>query len=245
MTDRMLSSLWPRFQAEMDKSASGASRTNSSGYDISALCTPFRATSVSSSNSSGTVSPKPGAGLGISSIGRQDSGSSRFPWMQNLKGSTPQASDAPVRPEPVKPHSALSRQVNMQGSMTSMNSDPDVDSSLSDVHPGGRFEVPEYPDGLLYPLPAPTRAGVVLLSEFATASSVMNSHMPINPWAVIDIAWGILDQALRMTAEERLSRQWRDYQYILKHPCSRWSQSARDFIDFFALRMWGCTYRMR
>jgi hypothetical protein len=59
---------------------------------------------------------------------------------------------------------------SLVGQSTSLGTDP--------------FEIPVYPDGLLHPLPPPTRAGVVVLSEFTTASFVMNSQVPVCPFGV-------------------------------------------------------------
>lgn len=89
---------------------------------------------------------------------------------------------------------------------------------------------------LVAPLPPPTRGGCVILSEFATATSVLNSNLVCNPWNIRQVAREI-DKALLMQDHERSFRQWRDYQYAIRKPAALWSRACiSDVIEIRAER---------
>jgi trehalose-phosphatase len=85
-------------------------------------------------------------------------------------------------------------------------------------------EVPSIdPRTLVAPLPPPSRGGCVILSEFSTASSVLNSTVRVNPFSIGEIAEE-LSFCLAMDESERAQRQWRDYHYSKRNPSWRWSR---------------------
>lgn len=87
------------------------------------------------------------------------------------------------------------------------------------------FEVQRYdPATLQAPLPPPFRGGCVILSEFAAATSVLNSNLVVNPWNIRATVKEI-DKALLMADHERSFRQWRDYLYAISKPAALWSRS--------------------
>jgi trehalose-phosphatase len=81
------------------------------------------------------------------------------------------------------------------------------------------------PESLVSPLPPPHRGGCVILSEFSTATSVLNSNLVVNPWNIKNVAHEI-DKALLMEDHERSFRQWRDYQYAIRNPAAAWSRAC-------------------
>lgn len=96
---------------------------------------------------------------------------------------------------------------------------------------GEEEEEKEAMDGVGVPLPPPRRPGCVLLSEFATASHVLNSQLSVNPWHLRDTAHA-LDAALNMPAEELAARQQRDFDYAIRNSSGNWSRRVlSDLID--------------
>jgi trehalose-phosphatase len=92
------------------------------------------------------------------------------------------------------------------------------------------------PDCLVSPLPPPSRGGCVILSEFSTATSVLNSNLVVNPWNIKNVAHEI-DKALLMEDHERSFRQWRDYQYAIRNPAAAWSRACiSDVVELRADR---------
>lgn len=85
--------------------------------------------------------------------------------------------------------------------------------------------VPNIPDveALTAPLPPPDRGGCVVLSEFSTASHILNSTLRVNPFHVDDTA-KTLAKAIGMEDSERSHRQWRDYHYAKRNPSAHWSR---------------------
>ena len=91
---------------------------------------------------------------------------------------------------------------------------------------------------LVAPLPPPLRGGCVILSEFSTATSVLNSNLVVNPWNIRMVARE-LDKALLMEDHERSFRQWRDYQYAIRTPSATWSRTCiSDVVEIRAERAW-------
>ena len=91
---------------------------------------------------------------------------------------------------------------------------------------------------LVAPLPPPMRGGCVILSEFSTATSVLNSNLVVNPWNIRMVAREI-DKALLMEDHERSFRQWRDYQYAIRNPSATWSRTCiSDVVEIRAERAW-------
>lgn len=89
---------------------------------------------------------------------------------------------------------------------------------------------------LVSPLPPPQRGGCVILSEFSTATSVLNSNLVVNPWNIKNVAHEI-DKALLMEDHERSFRQWRDYQYAIRNPAAAWSRACiSDVVELRADR---------
>jgi trehalose 6-phosphate synthase/phosphatase len=89
---------------------------------------------------------------------------------------------------------------------------------------------------LTAPLPPPHRGGCVILSEFSTATSVLNSNLVVNPWNIRLVAREI-DKALLMEDHERSFRQWRDYQYAIRNPAATWSRNCiSDVVEIRAER---------
>jgi trehalose 6-phosphate synthase/phosphatase len=80
-------------------------------------------------------------------------------------------------------------------------------------------------------LSPPSRGGCLVLSEFSTASHMLNSNLQVNPWNISSVAKEI-DIALQMPAKERSFRQWRDYQYVIRNPSAQWSlQMISDVLE--------------
>jgi len=81
------------------------------------------------------------------------------------------------------------------------------------------------PNELQAPLPPPRRSGFLVLSEFSTASHVINGSIKVNPFNIPEIT-AALDKAILMPAEERALRQWRDFQYALRNPSEEWARQV-------------------
>jgi trehalose-6-phosphatase len=64
-----------------------------------------------------------------------------------------------------------------------------------------------------------------MLSEFSTASHVLNSNLLLNPWGISSVARE-MDRALLMPDHERSFRQWRDYRYAVRNPAGSWSRTV-------------------
>ena len=78
----------------------------------------------------------------------------------------------------------------------------------------------------------------MILSEFSTATSVLNSNLVVNPWNIRMVARE-LDKALNMEDHERSFRQWRDYQYAIRNPSAAWSRTCiADVVEIRAERTW-------
>jgi trehalose-phosphatase len=73
------------------------------------------------------------------------------------------------------------------------------------------------------PLPPPDRSGCVVLSEFSTASHILNSTLRVNPYDVDQTA-RVLADAISMSDTDRSYRQWRDYRYTARNPAAHWSR---------------------
>lgn len=211
-------------------------RHTSSGINVDAMCTPLRTVSpsqvpISSGITISTTTGTGESGIGIVGTVTDNCGEtpSRFPWKTK-------SIEAKSDPKPSRSSKLATESTLRDNAAVPLPKAGSLQDNLSKApsllqSPGSTctdpFEIPVYPDGLLCPLPAPSRAGVTVLSEFTTASFVMNSQVSLNPWAVDQNAI-LLDNAIRMPNQDRLSRQWRDYQYILKHPCALWSRAVLD-----------------
>jgi trehalose-phosphatase len=64
-----------------------------------------------------------------------------------------------------------------------------------------------------------------MLSEFSTASQILNSNLVFNPWSIGTVCKEI-DKALTMPDHERSFRQWRDYKYAIRNPAGSWSRQV-------------------
>lgn len=78
--------------------------------------------------------------------------------------------------------------------------------------------------GIVRPLAPPRRAGIVVLSEFTTASNVLNGAVVVNPWNVSRTA-ASLDKALNSSAEDRMLRVMRDFLYATRNPSYKWARN--------------------
>jgi len=75
------------------------------------------------------------------------------------------------------------------------------------------------------PLPPPERGGLLLLSEFATASHVLSACMRINPWHIPGVS-DALDQAIQLDDGEVARRQARDLVRIGGVPLREWGEAV-------------------
>lgn len=71
-------------------------------------------------------------------------------------------------------------------------------------------QISSEPLELTAPLPPPRRAGCLVLSEFSTASHVINGSIKVNPFNIPEVT-NAFDTAVLMPANERATRQWRDF----------------------------------
>jgi trehalose-phosphatase len=110
-------------------------------------------------------------------------------------------------------------------------------SALQSILPTVPIPVDDQP--LVAPLPPPARGGCIIISEFSTASHILNSNLIVNPWNIALVCKDI-DKALMMPDHERAFRQWRDYQYATRTPSASWSrQVISDVLEMHSLRTGG------
>lgn len=67
------------------------------------------------------------------------------------------------------------------------------------------------------------RAGVVVVSEFSTCSSLLNGSLKVNPFSATSIA-DSLEKALSMSTRDCEYRRQRDMPFISSHPSSLWTK---------------------
>ena len=65
--------------------------------------------------------------------------------------------------------------------------------------------------------------GVVLLSEFSSASRVLNGALRVNPWNTEELTHA-MERACSMRTNERLARRERDLQFISQATASAWAE---------------------
>lgn len=77
----------------------------------------------------------------------------------------------------------------------------------------------------------PATPGVTLISEFSAMSHILNGALRINPYD-IKLASTIIDKALSMSLEEKLSRRERDIHFVSTSPSGQWTRNVlRDLND--------------
>jgi trehalose 6-phosphate synthase/phosphatase len=77
----------------------------------------------------------------------------------------------------------------------------------------------------------PATPGVTLISEFSAMSHILNGALRVNPYD-IKLASTIIDKALSMSLEEKLSRRERDIHFVSTSPSGQWTRNVlRDLND--------------
>lgn len=88
-----------------------------------------------------------------------------------------------------------------------------------------------YPLEFIYARSSLERAGVVVVSEFSTCSSVLNGSLKINPFYSLLVA-DTIHKAINMSVVECDQRRQRDLNVICNHPSSEWTkQIIRDLRE--------------
>jgi len=73
--------------------------------------------------------------------------------------------------------------------------------------------------------------GVTMISEFSAMSSILNGALRVNPYDV-KMASTIIDTALSMSIEEKVSRRERDIHFVSTSPSGQWTRNVlRDLND--------------
>lgn len=80
-----------------------------------------------------------------------------------------------------------------------------------------------YPLEFIYAKKNMERAGVVIVSEFSTCSSLLNGALKINPFHTLQVA-DTVHKALHMSTRECEKRRQRDLEVISSHPSSSWTK---------------------
>lgn len=73
-------------------------------------------------------------------------------------------------------------------------------------------------------------AGVVVISEFSTCSSLLNGSIKINPFSSSSVADAI-DKALSMSTKNCNARRARDLIFVSTHPSSLWTKQILGDLD--------------
>ena len=71
----------------------------------------------------------------------------------------------------------------------------------------------------------PKGPGVIVTSEFVSFSRVLSGALKINPWSIVDTA-NTLEEALKMSFEERTARHFRDATFADKTTLETWSRNV-------------------
>ncbi len=87
-----------------------------------------------------------------------------------------------------------------------------------------------YPLEYIYSRKDLPRAGVVIVSEFSTCSSLLNGSLKINPFSPVSIADAI-EKALSMSNRECEYRRQRDMPFIQSHPSSLWTKQILNELE--------------
>eukprot|EP01038_Epipyxis_sp_PR26KG_P011996 gene11996-16059_t len=66
-------------------------------------------------------------------------------------------------------------------------------------------------------------AGVLVVSEFSTCSSLLNGSLKVNPYSALNVA-DTVEKALNMPAKESNYRRQRDLTFVTSHPSSLWTR---------------------
>ena len=83
----------------------------------------------------------------------------------------------------------------------------------------------------VYARKEPTSPGVVIASEFAAVSSILNGALRVNPWD-IQMSVTSIDSALSMSSSERDARRGRDIDFVSTCPSGLWTRNVlRDLND--------------
>ena len=83
----------------------------------------------------------------------------------------------------------------------------------------------------VYARKEPNSPGVVIASEFAAVSSILNGALRVNPWDV-QMSVTSIDSALSMSSEERDARRGRDIDFVSTCPSGLWTRNVlRDLND--------------
>ena len=78
----------------------------------------------------------------------------------------------------------------------------------------------------------PVAPGVTMISEFSAMSSILNGALRVNPYD-IKLASTIIDKALSMSVEEKISRRERDIHFVSTSPSGQWTRNVlRDLKSY-------------
>jgi len=77
-------------------------------------------------------------------------------------------------------------------------------------------------------------AGLLILSEFAACSRVLNGALRVNPWDTTELMKAMIRAVYEMDPKERLLRRERNLQFVLNNTALVWAE--RFFVDLQSIR---------